>query len=99
MKPIAFVLFAALAGATAHAHAQESVTFEGSEGPVTVRSVQPPLANAADYQVKLADIDANRDGVVTRKEVPTDHALYFEFKLVDTDGNGRITEEELANWK
>ena len=72
---------------------------EATTGPVTVKSVQPPIGNASDYQVKVADIDANGDGVVTKKEVPADHALFFEFKLVDTDRNGRITDEELANWK
>ena len=72
---------------------------EATTGPVTVNSVQPPIGNASDYQVKVADIDANGDGVVSKKEVPGDHALFFEFRLVDTDRNGRITDEELANWK
>ena len=97
MKLLTIGLMAAFASGAAFA--EEQVTFEGSEGPVTVRSVQPPLANAADYRVKVADIDANGDGVVTRKEVPAGHALSFEFKLVDTDRNGRITEQELADWK
>lgn len=85
----------ALAQSTPNAQAQ----LEADTGPVTVKSVQPPIANASDYQVKVADIDANGDGVVSRTEVPVNHALYFEFRLVDTDRNGRITDEELANWK
>ena len=85
----------ALAQSTPTAEAQ----LEATTGPVTVKSVQPPIGNAGDYQVKVADIDANGDGVVSKKEVPSNHALYFEFRLVDTDRNGRITDEELANWK
>ena len=77
----------------------DQAQIEATTGPVTVKSVQPPIANASDYQVKVAHIDANGDGVVSRKEVPTDHALYFEFRLVDTDHNGRITDQELANRK
>lgn len=73
--------------------------FEASTGPVTVQSVQPPLPNAADYQVQVADLDANGDGVISRREVPESHALASEFKLVDRNGDGRITAEELAGWK
>lgn len=97
MKLLAFGLLAAFAAAPAFA--QQEVTLPSPEASVTVKSVQPPIGNASDYQVKVADIDANGDGVVTKKEVPSDHALFFEFKLVDTDRNGRITDEELANWK
>ena len=97
MKLLAFGLFAAFAAGPAFA--QQEVTLPLPEASVTVKSVQPPIGNASDYRVKVADIDANGDGVVTKKEVPADHALFFEFKLVDTDRNGRITDEELANWK
>ncbi|MFY2765139.1 EF-hand domain-containing protein [Arenimonas sp. MALMAid1274] len=98
MKTLPFALCTLLATGAAFAQSQE-VTLPVTEGTVTVKSVQPPIANASDYQVKVADVDANGDGVISKKEVPTDHALYFEFKLVDTDGNGRVTDEELANWK
>ena len=75
------------------------VDFEAVRGPVTVVSVQPPLANADDYRATVAQLDANGDGFVTRREVPTTHALNFEFDLVDTDRNGRITDAELSAWK
>jgi len=75
------------------------VDIEAVRGPVTVVSVQPPLANAADYSDTVARLDSNGDGVVTRQEVPFNHALAFEFALVDTDRNGRITQAELSNWK
>ena len=94
-------LFAAVActGALAQDTPTGTAQIEASTGPVTVQSVQPPIPNASDYQVKVADIDATGDGVVSKKEVPTNHALFFEFRLVDTDRNGRVTDEELANWK
>jgi len=90
---------AACTGAFAQDMPAPATQIEAETGPVTVNSVQPPISNASEYQVKVADIDTNGDGVVSRKEVPTNHALYFEFKLVDTNHNGRVTDEELANWK
>jgi hypothetical protein len=104
MQTTKFLLAGLLAAATCTgALAQSTPTsetqLEAATGPVTVKSVQPPISNASDYQVKVADIDANGDGVVSKREVPTNHALYFEFRLVDTDRNGRVTDEELANWK
>lgn len=94
-------LAAALACGSVFAQATPTSTarIEADTGPVTVHSVQPPIANASDYAVKVSDLDANGDGVISRREVPADHALAFEFRLVDTDRNGRITEQELANWK
>ena len=99
LLPIA--LLAALSGSAASAQQSTGarVDFEASTGPVTVKSVQPPLANASDYDATVAQLDKNGDGVVVRAEVPADHALASEFRLVDTDRNGRITDAELANWK
>ena len=77
-----------------------SVTLQEASGPVTVTWGQPQaLANAADYQAKVADLDRNGDGVLTRAEVPPDHALSSEFKLVDRNHDGRITPTELQNWR
>lgn len=77
-----------------------SVTLQEPSGPVTVTWGQPrTLPNAADYQVKIADLDRNGDGVLTRAEVPPDHALSSEFKLVDRNRDGKITATELQNWR
>jgi hypothetical protein len=94
-------LGAALASSAAFAQVTPTsqVQFEATTGPVTVQSVQPPIPNMDDYQATVAQLDRNGDGVVTRAEVPADHALASEFRLVDTDRNGRITDAELANWK
>ncbi|WP_374603346.1 hypothetical protein [Arenimonas sp.] len=73
--------------------------FEAQTGPVTVVSVQPPLPNASDYALKVADLDANGDNRLSRAEVPDDHALRFEWKLVDRNRDGYVTDDELANWK
>ncbi len=73
---------------------------EASTGPVTVRSGPTmTLPNAADYQVTFEQLDANRDGRVTRAEVPATHALASEFKLVDRNHNGSISPQELASWR
>jgi len=77
-----------------------TVAFEAPTGPVTVHS-GPAIAlpNAADYQVRISDLDRNGDGFLSRAEVPASHALTSEFKLVDRNHDGRISATELQNWR
>ena len=89
----------AAGAASAQSQTGARAQFEAETGPVTVVSVQPPLPNAADYQVTVADLDANGDGRIARDEVPEGHALASEFELVDRNRDGRITESELGAWK
>ena len=78
----------------------QSTVLQGHEVPVTVNWGQPSIVpNVADYQVTVADLDKNADKVISRSEVPATHALSSEFKLVDRNRDGRITEQELANWR
>ena len=84
------------------ANTAESVQIQAATGQVTVRSSQPTsLAKGSDYTVKIADLDTNGDGRLSRREIPASHALSFEFHLVDRNHNGFITAAELdaANWK
>jgi hypothetical protein len=101
MKRLTMLLSATLLATAAQAQVTPTgeVQFEATTGPVTVKSVQPPIPNMDDYQATVAQLDQNGDGVVVRSEVPADHALASEFKLVDTDRNGRITDAELSSWK
>ena len=46
--------------------------------------------------LKVADLDANGDNRLSRAEVPDDHALRFEWKLVDRNRDGYVTDDELA---
>lgn len=88
------------ANAVAPSSGNRSVTLQETSGPVTVTWGQPQtLPNAADYQAKVPDLDRNGDGVLTREEVPPDHALSSEFKLVDRNRDGKITPTELSNWR
>ena len=111
MLPLTIALW--LATASVQARAQEhqghdaappsqsrSTVLQGHEIPVTVSWGQPAvLPNIADYLVTIADLDKNADKVLTRNEVPATHALSSEFKLVDRNRDGRITEQELASWR
>ena len=84
------------------ADTSEATQVQASTGPVTVISHQPEvLAKASDYHVSIADFDGNGDGMLSRREIPSGHALTFEFHLVDRNHNGYITAAELeaANWK
>ncbi|SEL72705.1 EF hand [Pseudoxanthomonas sp. GM95] len=77
-----------------------TVTMQTPQGPVTVNWGQEnTLANASDYKVTIQQLDKNGDGVLTRDEVPENHALSSEFRLVDKNHDGKITAEELANWQ
>lgn len=97
--PVLLITFLAAGAAHAQTDVNASVQFEAPRGPVTVVSVQPPVPNADDYRATVAQLDRNGDGFVVRSEVPAEHALASEFRLVDTDRNGRITQDELSNWK
>ncbi len=80
--------------------AAQSTQIDGADGPVTVRWGQSEtVPNAADYRAKVADLDQNGDGLLTRSEVPATHALSSEFSLVDRNRDGRITAAELAGWR
>lgn len=77
-----------------------STQLQAASGPVTLTWGQSRgLPNAADYQATVADLDTNGDGTLTRAEVPERHALHSEFKLVDANHDGRITQAELSNWR
>ncbi|WP_454829457.1 hypothetical protein [Pseudoxanthomonas wuyuanensis] len=79
---------------------RRSVQLQDPGGPVTLTWGQPQtVPNISDYRVRIVDLDANGDGVLTRDEVPESHALSSEFKLVDSNRDGRITAEELENWR
>jgi hypothetical protein len=53
----------------------------------------------ADDDVTFAQLDGNRDGMVTRAEIPADHKMAGKFAEIDTDGNGSISQAEFDTWK
>ncbi|HEX5694114.1 MAG TPA: EF-hand domain-containing protein [Arenimonas sp.] len=75
------------------------VQLETRTGPVTVISVQPSLPDYEEYQVTVPELDENNDGRLSRSEVPDDHALHFEWHIVDSNSNGYISNDELDRWK
>src|SRR4249919_4239843 len=93
---IPFITLMAFASLAVAQDAMQSKQFQADTGPVTVTWSQPAtLPNAADYQVKISDLDRNGDGRISRNEVPVGHALASEFKLVDRNHDGFITAAEL----
>jgi hypothetical protein len=77
-----------------------STQLQAGTGPVTVTWGQSQtLNNASHYRATVADLDTNGDGVLVRAEIPESHALHSEFRLVDSNRDGRITQAELSNWR
>lgn len=74
-------------------------TFRHEGQPIILRwgpAERPP--NVSDYSVTVADLDRNGNGRIEKSEVPDNHALYFEWHLVDKNKDGHVTDEELRNW-
>ncbi|WP_062568445.1 calmodulin [Pseudoalteromonas arabiensis] len=47
---------------------------------------------AADFET----LDVNDDGAISQSEASVDATLMSQFKELDTDGNGELSEEEFA---
>ena len=98
MKISTPLLCLALAATPALAQEKETVRLQTESGPVIVVSHQGTLPDAEEYDVTVAELDANGDGRISKSEVPKDHALYFEWHLVDDNHDGVVTEAELNTW-
>lgn len=96
--PLALVLLAVPALAfTQDTHVTH---IQSATGPITVTWGQPAtLAKANEYQVQISDFDRNGDGRLTRSEIPADHALQYEFHVVDRNNDRYLSAEELAPWR
>jgi mannose/cellobiose epimerase-like protein (N-acyl-D-glucosamine 2-epimerase family) len=73
----------------------------GAQGPMTRDE------SAAVQKQRFAEMDANKDGIVTREEMsaqmvarmgqtPPPNALDIMFAAMDTDGDGKATADEAA---
>jgi hypothetical protein len=56
-------------------------------------------AAVAGDDVTFAQLDGNRDGMVSRDEIPADHTMAGKFAELDSDGNGSISQAEFDAWK
>lgn len=96
IRPLSLILLAvsplALAG--------NSAQIEAETGPVTVTWGQPAmLVKADEYRVQVSDFDRNGDGRLSRAEIPADHVLQHEFRVVDSNHDRYLSAEELAPWR
>jgi hypothetical protein len=107
-KQLVLPCFLLAAGMALPAAAQQGILvphvtrLQAQTGPVTVYWGQPStLVKAPEHHVRVADLDRNGDGRISRQELPRNHALSYEFHLVDHNYDGYITDAELAasNWQ
>lgn len=60
---------------------------------------QGDLPNLNDYRQPFVELDTNGDGRLMKAELPAGHALNYEWRLVDRNGDGVITLEEFSHWR
>ena len=48
---------------------------------------------------KLEDFDKNKDGSLSKEEAPANDALGMNFASYDKDGDGKISQQEFAQYK
>ncbi|WP_062568444.1 MULTISPECIES: calmodulin [Pseudoalteromonas] len=53
-------------------------------------------SSAAFAATDFETLDVNDDGVISQSEASVDATLMSQFKELDTDGNGELSEEEFA---
>lgn len=83
---------------TSPAYAQQTWIHDHDGTPVLVTWGQGELPNRADFNQPFERLDRNGDGRLKKSELPAGHALRFEWKLVDTNGDGVITRREYQRW-
>ena len=80
------------------AFAQTAPTTDAGATPPTEQAAPPtaaqPTVEAQPKQVTWADLDADKDGNLSKAEVATVPALNQVFDQADADGNGKLTAEE-----
>ncbi|RZF94999.1 calmodulin [Pseudoalteromonas sp. N1230-9] len=54
-------------------------------------------SSAAFAATDFETLDVNDDGAISQSEASVDATLMSQFKELDTDGNGELSEEEFAN--
>ncbi|UJX25600.1 calmodulin [Pseudoalteromonas sp. CF6-2] len=53
-------------------------------------------SSAAFAATDFETLDVNDDGAISQSEASVDATLMSQFKELDTDGNGELSEEEFA---
>lgn len=85
---------------TAGAYAQDThtTTYQTTQGPLIVNWGQPAPRDAGPAPA-WAQLDANGDGSVDAQEAALGYLLLAnDFKLADSNRNGRISESEYSRW-
>ncbi|WP_372015675.1 EF-hand domain-containing protein [Pseudoxanthomonas sp. 10H] len=79
-------------------HQTGMVVIEGANGERTIiRSLEPRSLVGGD-RLDFSVLDADGDGLVSRREAAVDRSLLSEFGNVDANRDGGLDRGELAGW-
>lgn len=69
---------------------------EGHDHAATKNGQMPAHDMAAMSAAEFARLDTNKDGQLSRSELPKEHKLVAHFGMLDTDKNGTLSAAEFA---
>lgn len=87
---------AVVAPAATPAAAPEAAPMATTAAPMTEPAAANPAAPMMDSGMSFADMDKNHDGGVTADELHDSEMLSQHFKQADTNGDGKLSEDEIA---
>lgn len=100
MLPLALALSITLFATACNRAADDTPVAEpvAASAPAPVEPAPPmpePAAAPIDSGMSFADMDKNADGGIAQDELADTEMLYQHFSVADTDGDGKLSSDEV----